>query len=97
MKAIHEVQQKNGFKNLLLEKKLTALADTLEKKVRSIPPSGGNEALSWVPLSHWRGYCLYTFTTKRGERGSKLGPFISLEGLLLYTFTTKRGNEALVY
>ena len=32
--AIHEVQQKSGFKNLLLEKKLTALADTLEKKVR---------------------------------------------------------------
>ena len=31
--AIHEVQQKSGFKNLLLEKKLTALADTLEKKV----------------------------------------------------------------
>ena len=34
VKAIHEVQQKSGFKNLLLEKKLTALADTLEKKVR---------------------------------------------------------------
>jgi len=33
VKAIHEVQQKSGFKNLLLEKKLTALADTLEKKV----------------------------------------------------------------
>ena len=32
-KAIHEVQQKSGFKNLLLEKKLTTLADTLEKKV----------------------------------------------------------------
>ncbi|XP_065915362.1 dynein regulatory complex subunit 4-like [Dysidea avara] len=32
VKAIHEVQQKSGFKNLLLEKKLTALADTLEKK-----------------------------------------------------------------
>ena len=34
VKAIHEVQQKTGFKNLLLEKKLTALADTLEKKVK---------------------------------------------------------------
>ena len=33
MKAIHEVQQKGNFKNLLLEKKLGALADTLEKKV----------------------------------------------------------------
>ena len=32
-KAIREVQQKSGFKNLLLEKKLTTLADTLEKKV----------------------------------------------------------------
>ena len=32
-KAIQEVQQKNGFKNLLLEKKLTTLADSLEKKV----------------------------------------------------------------
>ena len=30
--AIHEVQQKAGFKNLLLEKKLLALADVLEKK-----------------------------------------------------------------
>ena len=33
VKAIHEVQQKNGFKNLLLEKKLSALADAIEKKV----------------------------------------------------------------
>ncbi len=33
VKAIHEVQQKSNFKNLLLEKKLGALADTLEKKV----------------------------------------------------------------
>jgi len=32
VKAIHEVQQKTGFKNLLLEKKLKALVDTLEKK-----------------------------------------------------------------
>lgn len=32
VKAIHEVQQKSSFKNLLLEKKLSALADTLEKK-----------------------------------------------------------------
>ena len=32
VKAIHEVQQKSGFKNLLLEKKLKALVDTLEKK-----------------------------------------------------------------
>jgi len=32
VKAIHEVQQKSNFKNLLLEKKLAALADTLEKK-----------------------------------------------------------------
>ncbi|XP_068117060.1 dynein regulatory complex subunit 4 isoform X2 [Hyperolius riggenbachi] len=30
--AIQEVQQKNGFKNLLLERKLQALGDTLEKK-----------------------------------------------------------------
>ena len=35
VKAIHEVQQKSNFKNLLLEKKLAALADTLEKKVRT--------------------------------------------------------------
>lgn len=32
VKAVHEVQQKSGFRNLLLEKKLTALADSLEKK-----------------------------------------------------------------
>ncbi|EDV25474.1 uncharacterized protein TRIADDRAFT_24206, partial [Trichoplax adhaerens] len=32
VKAIHEVQQKSSFKNLLLEKKLNALADVLEKK-----------------------------------------------------------------
>lgn len=31
-KAIQEVQQKSGFKNLLLERKLAALTDSLEKK-----------------------------------------------------------------
>ncbi|XP_030060491.1 dynein regulatory complex subunit 4 isoform X1 [Microcaecilia unicolor] len=31
-KAIFEVQQKTGFKNLLLERKLTSLSETLEKK-----------------------------------------------------------------
>ena len=36
VKAIHEVQQKSNFKNLLLEKKLGALADTLEKKVNRL-------------------------------------------------------------
>ena len=41
MKAIHEVQQKSNFKNLLLEKKLGALADTLEKKEAQL-----NEVLS---------------------------------------------------
>jgi chromosome segregation ATPase len=30
--AIHEVQQKSGLKNILLEKKLSTLTDTLEKK-----------------------------------------------------------------
>ena len=32
VKAIHEVQQKSGLKNILLEKKLSTLADALEKK-----------------------------------------------------------------
>ena len=41
VKAIHEVQQKSNFKNLLLEKKLGALADTLEKKEAQL-----NEVLS---------------------------------------------------
>ena len=41
VKAIHEVQQKSNFKNLLLEKKLCALADTLEKKEAQL-----NEVLS---------------------------------------------------
>ena len=41
VKAIHEVQQKSSFKNLLLEKKLGALADTLEKKEAQL-----NEVLS---------------------------------------------------
>ena len=41
VKAIHEVQQKYNFKNLLLEKKLSALADTLEKKEAQL-----NEVLS---------------------------------------------------
>lgn len=36
VKAIHEVQQKSGLKNLLLEKKLTALADAIEKKVSTV-------------------------------------------------------------
>lgn len=41
IKAIQEVQQKANFKNLLLEKKLGALADTLEKKEAQL-----NEVLS---------------------------------------------------
>lgn len=41
VKAIHEVQQKGSFKNLLLEKKLGALADSLEKKEAQL-----NEVLS---------------------------------------------------
>lgn len=41
VKAIHEVQQKSNFKNLLLEKKLGSLADTLEKKEAQL-----NEVLS---------------------------------------------------
>eukprot|EP01147_Barroeca_monosierra_P001769 gene1770-4881_t len=32
VKTIHDVQQKSGFKNLILEKKLTALSESLEKK-----------------------------------------------------------------
>ena len=39
--SIHEVQQKSNFKNLLLEKKLGALADTVEKKDAQL-----NEVLS---------------------------------------------------
>ena len=39
--AIHEVQQKSNCKNLLLEKKLVALADTVEKKDAQL-----NEVLS---------------------------------------------------
>lgn len=41
VKAIHEVQQKSGFKNLLLEKKLGAISETLEKKEAQL-----NEVLS---------------------------------------------------
>ncbi|XP_069073289.1 dynein regulatory complex subunit 4 [Pleurodeles waltl] len=40
-KAIQDVQQKTGFKNLLLERKLLALSDTLEKKEAQL-----NEVLS---------------------------------------------------
>lgn len=39
--AIHEVQQKSNLKNLLLERKLSALGDTLEKKEAQL-----NEVLS---------------------------------------------------
>ncbi|XP_041918460.1 dynein regulatory complex subunit 4 [Alosa pseudoharengus] len=41
IKAIQEVQQKSGFKNLLLEKKLGGLIETLEKKEAQL-----NEVLS---------------------------------------------------
>ncbi|XP_065676725.1 dynein regulatory complex subunit 4-like [Hydra vulgaris] len=41
VKAIHDVQQKGNFKNLLLEKKLSALSDNLEKKEAQL-----NEVLS---------------------------------------------------
>ncbi len=33
VRTIYDVQQKSGFKNLVLEKKLAALSDALEKKV----------------------------------------------------------------
>ncbi|KAI4875249.1 hypothetical protein NFI96_006676 [Prochilodus magdalenae] len=46
-KAIQEVQQKSGFKNLLLERKLDALTDTLEKKEAQL-----NEVLSASNLDH---------------------------------------------
>lgn len=39
--AVHEVQQKSGFKSLLLERKLVALADAMEKKEAQL-----NEVLS---------------------------------------------------
>ena len=41
VKTIYDVQQKSGFKNLLLEKKLSALGDQLEKKEAQL-----NEVLS---------------------------------------------------
>ncbi len=41
IKAINEVQQKSSLKNLLLEKKLSTLADSLEKKEAQL-----NEVLS---------------------------------------------------
>ena len=41
VKAIQEIQQKSGLKNLLLEKKLATLADSLEKKEAQL-----NEVLS---------------------------------------------------
>ncbi|XP_036441402.1 dynein regulatory complex subunit 4 [Colossoma macropomum] len=46
-KAIQEVHQKSGFKNLLLERKLDALTDTLEKKEAQL-----NEVLSASNLDH---------------------------------------------
>ncbi|XP_026855247.2 dynein regulatory complex subunit 4 isoform X2 [Electrophorus electricus] len=46
-KAIQEVQQKSGFKNLLLERKLNVLTDTLEKKEAQL-----NEVLSASNLDH---------------------------------------------
>ncbi|XP_072551159.1 dynein regulatory complex subunit 4 isoform X2 [Salminus brasiliensis] len=46
-KAIQEVQQKSGFKNLLLERKLDALTDTLEKKEAQL-----NEVLAASNLDH---------------------------------------------
>ncbi|XP_055776954.1 dynein regulatory complex subunit 4-like isoform X3 [Salvelinus fontinalis] len=45
--AIQEVQQKSGFKNLLLERKLGALTNTLEKKEAQL-----NEVLSASNLDH---------------------------------------------
>ncbi|XP_076848671.1 dynein regulatory complex subunit 4 [Brachyhypopomus gauderio] len=46
-KAIQEVQQKSGFKNLLLERKLDVLTNTLEKKEAQL-----NEVLSASNLDH---------------------------------------------
>ena len=64
VKAIHEVQQKSNFKNLLLEKKLGALADTLEKKEAQL-----NEVLSASNLDP----TALTVVTRKLEVSSGLG------------------------
>ena len=65
VKAIHEVQQKSNFKNLLLEKKLAALADTLEKKEAQL-----NEVLS---ASNLDPTALTVVTRKLEVRGREEG------------------------
>ena len=68
VKAIHEVQQKSGFKNLLLEKKLTALADTLEKKEAQL-----NEVLSASNLDP----SALTMVTRKLEVGTPKIDFVT--------------------
>ena len=74
VKAIHEVQQKSNFKNLLLEKKLCALVDTLEKKEAQL-----NEVLS---ASNLDPAALTVVTRKLEVTGDHIKVYTMADGIM---------------
>ncbi len=72
-KVIQEVQQKSGFKNLLLECKLSALNDTLKKKEAQLSEvlSASNldpSTLNMVTHKLEVHFCAYVVTYKHLQR-----------------------------
>lgn len=72
-KVIQEVQQKSGFKNLLLECKLSALNDTLKKKEAQLSEvlSASNldpSTLNMVTHKLEVHFCAYIVTYKHLQR-----------------------------
>jgi len=76
-KAINEVQQKTGFKNLLLERKLKGLLDVLEKKEVELSEVFAASNLEPAALS-LVSHKLEVLCTAAGPCGSC--PFLLLKG-----------------
>jgi hypothetical protein len=84
VRTIYDVQQKSGFKNLVLEKKLAALTESLEKKVRCRKIAWVVGRTAWVvgrnplaPVVHMlpcRPGCFAGSPAERGFAGFKFGP-----------------------
>lgn len=65
VRTIYDVQQKSGFKNLVLEKKLAALSESLEKKVRC------SDSLRWWD---WRPQISTVFCSSKASHASLSRP-----------------------
>lgn len=64
--AIQEVQQKCGLKNILLEKRLTALTETIEKKeaqLSEVLSASNLDPISMATVSRKLGVSFFSYVT----------------------------------